>query len=251
MYKRQPLVQLQELLHREVDLAADLHQVRDAVALQAVRDLGDRADVGRDVLARTAVTAGRGAGQPALLVRQVDREAVDLQLAQEVVAGALRVAAQLRRDPLGPGRQLLVVEGVVQREHPLAVRDLGELGLVLPGDLLRGRVRGAQLGVLLLQRLQGPQQLVELRVADDGGVPHVIAEAVLLDLLGQMGMLFPRLRGHRVPRRVLFAGHRYVLPWSLSAVTQGCLRAISRPGRSGRAPNGHMRAKRPPARTTG
>src|SRR3989442_637126 len=90
--RAQPLVELLELLAGEVDLAADLHQLGDLVARQPVGDVGDRPHVGRDVLAGAAVTAGGGAGEPALLVREVDREAVDLQLAQEVVrrAGVVR-----------------------------------------------------------------------------------------------------------------------------------------------------------------
>ena len=86
----QPGVELLEVLHREVDLAADLDERRDTVALQPVRDLGDGPDVGRDVLAGAAVAAGGGAGQPAVLVGEVDGEAVDLELAQEVVARRCR-----------------------------------------------------------------------------------------------------------------------------------------------------------------
>ncbi len=153
-----------------------------------------------------------------MLIRQVDREAVDLQLAQEVVLGAADVLV----DALGPGRQLQVVERVVQGEHAGAVDDGRELRLVGPGDLLGRGVRRAQLGVLLLQRLQGAQEFVELRVADDRGVVHVVPEAVLLDLLSELRVLLPCLCGHR-RLRLPVAGHRVVLP-SLRVVREGSRR---------------------------
>lgn len=158
-------------------------------------DLRDRAHVGSDVLAGAAVSAGGGAGEPAVLVREVDREAVDLEFAQEVVVGR----ADVPGDAVGPGGQLGVVEGVVEGEHALAVLDGGERrghGRVRTRDLLRRRVGRTQLGVLLLQRLQGAQELVELAVADDRLVLHVVPEAVPLDLLGELRVLLPCRRGH-------------------------------------------------------
>ncbi len=128
----QARVELLEALHGEEDLAAHLDQLGEALAGEALGDVGDRTDVGGDVLAGAAVAAGGGAGESAVLIGEVDREAVHLQLAQEVVGHAL----QLTGDAVGPLPQLLVVEGVVQREHALAVRDLGELRLVVPRDLL-------------------------------------------------------------------------------------------------------------------
>ncbi len=143
-----------------------------------------------------------------MLVGQVDGEAVDLQLAQEVVV----LLAQFPGDALRPGGHLLVVERVVEGEHALAVLDRRELRRVRPGHLLGRRVRGAQLRMVLLQRLQGTQQLVELRVADDGSVLHVVPEAVLLDLLSEARVLLPCLGGHRRRLRLLVPGHRVVLP---------------------------------------
>ena len=105
-----------------------------------------------------------------------------------------------------------VVEGVVEGEHALAVLDGGELRLVRPRDLLGRRVGGAQLRILVLQRLQGAQELVELRVADDGGVLHVVPEAVLLDLLGELRVLAPAPRRAPMWSVRAVAGHRVVLP---------------------------------------
>ena len=94
-------VELGERLDREEDLAADL-DARSGwpVAGEPVRDALDRADVVGDVLAGAAVAAGRGPHQPAVLVEQVDGQAVDLQLAQVVDVGAAGVA----RRPARPRR---------------------------------------------------------------------------------------------------------------------------------------------------
>ena len=45
---------------REIDLAADLQDLRDALALQPLRDVADRAGIGGHVLADRAVAAGGG-----------------------------------------------------------------------------------------------------------------------------------------------------------------------------------------------
>ena len=63
------------------------------------------------------------AGEHAVLVEQVHREPVDLQLAE--VVQLLR--ADVARHPLGPGPQLVGGEGVVQAEHALEVVVRGEL----------------------------------------------------------------------------------------------------------------------------
>jgi hypothetical protein len=101
-------------------------------SLEAVRDLRDRPDVGGDVLAGAAVAAGGRTGETAVLIGEVDREAVDLELAQQVVVGR----AHLLGDALGPGGEFHVAEGVVQGEHAGAVLDGRELRLVRPRHLL-------------------------------------------------------------------------------------------------------------------
>lgn len=197
--------------------------------MQPLGDVRDGADVGGDVLADAAVAAGGGAGEAAVFVGEVDGEAVDLQLAQEVVAGG----ADLLGDALGPGGEFLVVEGVVEGEHPLAVLDGGELRLVLPGDLLGGRVGGAQRRVLLLQFGEGAQLPVELGVADDGLVVDVVAEAVLLDLFGEVLVALPRVRGNVCV--LLFAGHCPVLPFRHSGFSASEFAARTQWARAARA----------------
>ena len=109
----------------------------------------DRLDVGGDVLAGAAVAAGERPDQPAVLVEQVDRQPVDLELAQQV--GLLDAVAA---EPGVPRLELLVGERVVEALHPLQVVDRGELGRDRAADLLGRRVRRAQLGELLLELLR-------------------------------------------------------------------------------------------------
>ena len=137
-------------------LAAHLDQRghREVVgAGEPVGHRGDGADVGRDVLAGAPVAAGQGADQPTALVEQVDREAVDLELAQQ-----RRVVDPVARQARVPRRQLVVGERVVEALHPLEVVDGGELGGDGAADLLGRRVGGAQLGELLLEPLELAQR---------------------------------------------------------------------------------------------
>ena len=78
------LVQREEGIVREIDLAADLDQLGRLRILQRVRDAGDMLQVGGDVLADRAVAAGRADGELAVLVAQVGGEAVDLGLDVEL-----------------------------------------------------------------------------------------------------------------------------------------------------------------------
>ena len=152
--------------------------------LQRRRHVRDGADVQRDVLTGHPVAAGQRADQPAVLVEQVDGQPVHLELAQVVDVDSPGVAL----DPLGPGRQLGGRERVVQAHHPLDVVDGLELGGERATDGLGGRVRRAQLGMTLLDRLQLAHHRVVVAVADRRRVAHEVVEAVPVDLLGQLGV---------------------------------------------------------------
>jgi hypothetical protein len=127
-------VELLEAGDREEHLAAHLEEVRQAGAPQPAGDVGERAQIGRDVLAGAAVAAGRAAHQPAVVVEQRHREAVDLELAEVRRV----VGADLALHPGRPGAQPFEGERVVQTHHPLEVLDRGEQRGDAPGDLLRG-----------------------------------------------------------------------------------------------------------------
>src|SRR5699024_11601961 len=75
----QSRVELRELPLTEEHLATDLNQLRHRELVGGREPLGDITDgpyVQGDVLAGAAVTAGQRAGQPTVLVQQVDREPV-------------------------------------------------------------------------------------------------------------------------------------------------------------------------------
>ena len=87
---------------------------------------------------------------------------------------------------LAQRRQFLGGEDVVQAQHPLEMVGGGEVGREAgTADQLRRRIGRPQLGVVVLERLQFTQQLVELGVGDDRRVPDVVAELVLTHLVGQ------------------------------------------------------------------
>jgi hypothetical protein len=183
-------VQLAEALDREVDLAPDLHELRHVGAGQPLRYLPDRADVGGHLLAGPAVAPGGRPDQPAVLVGEVDREAVDLGLAQ-VGHRAARVAL----DPLRPAGQVVQVEHVVQAEHPLGVLDRGEQRRIRPTHPLGRRLRGAQRRIVLLQLLQLAHHRVVLGVGDRRRVEDVVPVLIVVDLRAHRGMPLQRAGG--------------------------------------------------------
>ena len=89
--------------------------------------------------------------------------------------------------PLDPRAQLLLAARVGEREHRLQVADLLELRDRLAADALRRRVGRDELGVLGLDRAQLVEQRVVLVVADLGVVEDVVAVAVVVELLAQLG----------------------------------------------------------------
>ena len=136
-----------------------------------------------------AVAAGGRAGETAMLVGEVDRQAVDLELAQ-VACGP---APQCPVDAGGPVVEFLAGEGVVEAVHALGVDDLGEqFGVDAAAHMLGRRVGAAQLGEALLDVFEFAHEGVELGIGDRRGVLHVVALAVLLDLQGQLFGARPR-----------------------------------------------------------
>jgi hypothetical protein len=75
-----PRVQFGEVAPRHVHLAADLQQGRHLLPSQLMRDRLDRPDVAGHVFPDLAIAAGCAHGEPAVLVAQADREAVELEL---------------------------------------------------------------------------------------------------------------------------------------------------------------------------
>ena len=192
----QSFVQLVESTEREVDLAAHLEQRRRLLAfpqLHAHRDRLDRPEVRRHVLAAIAVAAGRPADERAVLVDQVDREAVDLRLGD--VLDIRR--AEAFADVLVPLLERLVRRHLLKRAHRARVLDLLELVRRRRADALRGRVRGDELGVRVLQSCELVVERVVLRVGDLRVVEDVIAVEVVVEDLAQLGGALRRRGGLR------------------------------------------------------
>src|SRR6185437_8895167 len=144
----------------EVDLAADLDDLRPAVAGEAMRNLANGLQVGGDVLAHPPVAARGALHEDALLVAQRGRETVDLRLGG--VGDRVVAEAQETADTGVELARLVVREGVVERQHRHAVLDRGEGRRPRRADLQRGRVlanevREARLDrrVALLERIVG------------------------------------------------------------------------------------------------
>ncbi len=153
-------VELGERRRGEENLAPDLQQHRDTRPTQAGRHRREGADVRGDVLADPPVAAGGRPDQTAVLIDQVDRQPVDLQLAQP----GLDVGVPGR--PQCPGLKLGIGEDVVQREHPFQMLDRREQRREGAGDLLGRRVRGAQLRVPGLDLRQLTHELVVFSIGD-------------------------------------------------------------------------------------
>jgi hypothetical protein len=165
------------------------------------RDVAQRPQVERDVLAGAPVAAGEAPDQPAVLVDQAHRQTVDLELGEVV-----HIGPDLPGHPIDPGAQLVGLEGVVEAEHPLEVVMRRELGGEPPADELRRRVRSGQRGPALLDLLQLAEEPVEGGVVDGRRVQHVVAELVLAHRLDQLAVPRPQLWRERralLYRRVL------------------------------------------------
>ena len=127
-----------ERLHRQEHLAADLHELRARASESRGYGL-DGPRVKGDVLARASVATRDGPHQAPVLVRQRQRQAVDLGLAQELKRGVVGVADRA----LPPRLDVLDGERVVERHHPLAVLHRREVRAERAADALRGRARRA------------------------------------------------------------------------------------------------------------
>ena len=183
-----PFVEGVEGVRGHVDLAAHLEDPRRARG-QGRRNGADRPHIGGDVLADAAVAPGGGLHQLAVLVAQRDRHPVDLELADVAVVdrGVAVGNPEAALQPLVPGPQIVLVEGVVQREQRRRVHDRCEQLGPTAADLLSGRVLTSQRRVLRLEVAQLAHEGVVVGIADDRGVVDVVALVVLEQLVPQRG----------------------------------------------------------------
>jgi len=158
------LVQLCEGLLGEEHLTAHLQHGRHVRSPQPVWDAVDGGDIARHILTDPAVTARCRHREPAVQIGKVHRQPVDLQLAQIAFGGY----------PGQPFVQFLLVEDVVEAQHPLPVGNGGELGDPRIGDPRGGGSKEPQLRVTIFQLSELSQPLVVFGVGNDGlGSPVV------------------------------------------------------------------------------
>ena len=163
-------IELRKDIRLEKDLTAHLDDRRMPGARQSVRDARHEGDVLGDIFADHPVTPRRRGDEDSVFIAKVDREAVDLELA-EVIDAAGRVALHLR----GPFGEFAQREDVIEAEHPLRVPHRGEQGgLGAPPDGLRRRVLAVQLGEQPLEFLQPVQHPIVFFIGDE----HLVALVV-------------------------------------------------------------------------
>ena len=182
-----PRVDGGEIRVREINLAADLQHLGDVPAGQRLGDVLYGQGIGGDVLADLAVAARRRGHEPAGLVSQRQRQAVDLRLGGEgdrLVGRQVEEAAHAGDEFL----HVLVGEGVAQREHRHRVQDLGELFRRLGANAGARLGRAGQCWKARLDRLQLLAQGVVLGIGELGRVLVVVEVVRPLDRPGQFRM---------------------------------------------------------------
>ena len=160
---------------------ADFEQGRNALALELLRDLLDRAQVLGDVLAGDTVATRRADDEATVLVLQRDGETVELGFGDE--------ADRTGNEPLdarSPREQLLVRERVVERQHRHPVLDGREGRRGRPPGRCVGESGVISAGCFALELAELADQRVELGVGDLRLVEHEVVLVVGVDLLAQL-----------------------------------------------------------------
>ena len=153
-----------------------------------MRDVLQRFHVGGDVLALGSVAARRPADQFAVLVAQRHRQAVDLRLGGK---GDLLVVAEPQEaaDARDKIDDVLLGEGVVERQHRHRVPDLGEARRRRRADALGQAFERAQLRKARLDRGVALAQPVVCGIGDGRRVFLIIAPVMFGDFRGEPRML--------------------------------------------------------------
>ena len=123
--RRRARLERLELGIGHVDLAANLDTGRPALALEPMRDIGDRFEILGDILAHGAVAARGAAHEDAVLVEQRRREAIDLGLGGKHQLEVL-VTLEEPVPAFGELDHVRVGIGLGEAEHRHRVPHLGE-----------------------------------------------------------------------------------------------------------------------------
>ncbi len=122
-----------------VDLAAHLADRRNALALEALRHVLQRADIGGDVLALAAVAAGRAGDEFSVFIAKRHGQAVNLRLSRKCDRFVIR-KPQESADAANKIDHVLFGKRIVQREHRNSVTHLGKTRRRRRTDVLRQAV---------------------------------------------------------------------------------------------------------------
>ena len=202
----QPRVERRESRLLHIDFAAHLEHGGRAVG-QRRGNVGDRADIGGDVLADLAVAARQRLDQPAPLVAQRAGQPVDLGLGGEHDRLVLR---QVQEPPHPPDEiaHLLVVERIVEAEHRPRMRHFGQVSGGRRADLHARRIGADELRKRRLDRRVAPHQRVVIGVGNLRRVVGVIEPVVMRDLRrepfelgGGVGIVGGKRGGHGISYR--------------------------------------------------
>ncbi len=167
------------------------------------RDDGDGPQVGRHVLAGRAVAAGRALDEPAAVVVEADGQPVDLQFGDVAQLGGRfrgRWQREAPADTCVERSQLVVAEGVRQRQHRARMADLIEGAGRRATDPLCRRLGRGQVREGRFERDELPEQAVVLGVGQLGRVLYVIQLVGPVDRGSELcvsGRGGPRVKGRR------------------------------------------------------
>ena len=190
------VVQTNKAALGHIDLAAHLDGALAVGTHVGERRLGqvhghilDGTNVERHVLARGAIATCGRTYKGAVLVGKRHAQTVDLKLAGIGDAtGTERILGALE-----PRVEFVQIHGVVHGIHACHVRDRRKLLAHVAAHTLGVAVGCHQVGVVGLDFLQLNEHFVKGGVRDLGGIEHVVAIGVVIELVAQLGRARCRL----------------------------------------------------------
>ena len=204
------LVQGFEIIAAHEDFAAHFEHLGHGAALQAQRNLAQRADVLRHVLASFAIAARGALHQHAVLVPQRNSQSIEFQFGFVFDGRVQRRQAQFlaHAHVEGNGAAGFRVRFGADGEHGHGMAHRGKSGQDLAQDTLGGRIRRAKLGMGFFECLQFLEQAVVLGIGQLGGIQRVVQMGVMLQLRAQRcGALLLRGRGAGSVGEQVLGGH--------------------------------------------
>ncbi len=181
---RPGLVHLLEAIEGEVNLAPNLNASFGRALPEAQRNVAHGPEVHRHVLTDGSIAARRTHHEKLILVGERDGDAINLEL--RGVARLCNVVARYPHQPLFPGAQLLVVEGIGEREHRPDVLVFGKLALGLCTDPQSWRIRRYALRKISLQLLELAKELVVRGVRDRRTIQNVVVVGCAVEQAAQL-----------------------------------------------------------------